>query len=80
MIQSKHLFRQLERFALTQQTGSKNCGWTDSERAVETSDREEKESRLTQQTVRGTRLAAVCFFLLILKSSVIRMRGREHVA
>lgn len=38
-----------------------------------------KRSRPTQKTVRGASLAAVCFLLLILKSSVIRMRGREHV-
>lgn len=39
--------------------------------------RGEGESRLTQQTVRGARLTAVCFFVLILKSAVIRMRGTE---
>ena len=70
VIQSQHLFGQLGRLSLTQQTGSREL-W----RQVW-----ESESRLTQQTVRGARLAAVCFFLLILKSSIIRMRGREHVA
>lgn len=81
MIQSQHLFGPLERFALTQQTGSREL-WMDRfwESWGDKWERGERESRLTQQTVRGARLAAVCFFLLILKSSIIRMRGREHVA
>lgn len=43
-------------------------------------ERWERESKLTQQIVRRARLAALYFLLLILKSSVIRMRGCEHVA
>lgn len=43
-------------------------------------ERWERESKLTQQIVRRARLAALYFFLLIPKSSVIRMRGWEHVA
>lgn len=58
----------------TQQTGSRElCMDKFRERRV-------REMRKREPTVRGARLAAVCFFLLILKSSVIRMRGREHVA
>lgn len=90
MIQSQHSFWIVREACSDTTDGRKSWGWTDPERAVEICEREreregkrgerEEAVRLTPQTERRTSLAAACFYLLIHKSPVIRMRGREHVA